>query len=68
MKSRIPSIIIGLVVPMFAIFGLFPFWNKIEPFVLGFSFNYFWIFLWIFLTSGCLFAAYKLDPKNREEA
>ena len=68
MKNRIPAIIIGLVVPMFAILGLFPFWNKIEPFVLGFSFNYFWIFLWIFLTSGCLLVAYRLDPKNRDDA
>jgi len=67
MKSRIPTVLIGLVVPMVAIVGLFPFWNRIEPFVLGFPFNYFWMTLWLFLTSGCLFIAYKIDPLNEEE-
>lgn len=67
MKSRIPTIVIGLVIPLVATVGLFPLWNRIEPFVLGFSFNYFWMFLWIFLTSGCLFVAYKLDPLNYDD-
>lgn len=64
MKSRIPTILIGFCIPMAAIFLAFPFYNRIEPFVLGFSFNYFWIFAWLFLTSLCLFIAYKLDPYN----
>lgn len=67
MKSRTPTILIGFVVPMVAIVLLFPFWNRVEPFVLGFSFNYFWLFLWLFLTSGCLYVAFKLDPDNEEE-
>lgn len=67
MKSRIPSILIGLVAPLTGIVVLFPFWNRVEPFILGFSFNYFWLFLWLFLTSGCLYIAFKLDPLNDEE-
>lgn len=67
MKSRIPTILIGLVAPLTGIVFLLPWWNKVEPFVLGFSFNYFWMFLWLFLTSICLFVAYKLDPLNDEE-
>jgi hypothetical protein len=31
---------------------------------LGFSFNYFWIFAWLFLTSLCLFIGYRIDPYN----
>ena len=64
MKSRIPTILIGLVIPIVGIVGLFPFWNRVDPFVLGFSFNYFWMFLWIFLTPACLYFAFKLDPRN----
>ena len=64
MKSKTMSILIGMVTPMVAIVLLFPFWNKVEPFVLGFPFNYFWIFAWLFLTSACLWIAFRLDPDN----
>lgn len=67
LKSRFWTVLIGFVVPVTAIVLLFPLWNRVEPFVLGFSFNYFWMFLWLFLTSGCLYLAYILDPLNDEE-
>jgi len=67
MKSRIPTILIGFVLPMTAIILAFPLYNKIEPFVFGFSFNFAWIFAWLFLTSGCLALAFKLDPYNKKE-
>lgn len=44
---------------------MMPWYNRVTPYVLGFPFGYFWIFLWLFLTSGCLFIAYKLDPYNK---
>lgn len=68
MKNRVLTIIIGLVVPFCAVTVCFPLYNRIEPFVLGFSFNYFWIFAWLFLTSLCLYIAFKIDPLNRENA
>ena len=68
MKNRMFTIIVGFVVPFCAIIVCFPLYNRIEPFILGFSFNYFWIFAWLFLTSLCLFIAYKADPFNREDA
>ena len=68
MKSKTLSILIGFVTPMVAIVLLFPFWNKVEPFILGFPFNYFWIFSWLFLTAGCLWIAFKIDPDNDEDA
>lgn len=68
MKNRLLTIIIGLIVPFCAVTVCFPFYNRIEPFVFGFSFNYFWIFAWLFLTSLCLYIAFKIDPLNREDA
>jgi hypothetical protein len=67
MKSRIPTVIIAFFIPMAAIILAFPFYNRIEPFVLGFSFNYFWIFSWLFLTSLCLYIGFRLDPYNDPE-
>ena len=67
MKSRIPTFVIGLVIPVFLVLGLFPFWNRIEPFVLGFPFDYFWLFLCMLIIAGCLWLAYKLDPLNDGE-
>lgn len=67
MKSRIPTIIVAFFIPMAAIILAFPLYNRIEPFVFGLSFNYFWIFSWLFLTALCLFIGFKLDPYNDPE-
>lgn len=67
MKSRVPTFIVGFCIPMTAILIAFPFYNRIEPFIFGLSFNYFWIFSWLFLTSLCLLIAFKMDPYNKEE-
>lgn len=64
MKSRMPAILVGLCIPQAAILLAFPIYNRIEPFVFGFSFNYFWIFAWLFLTSLCLYIAFRIDPYN----
>lgn len=68
MRSRIPTYLIGFGIPMTAVILLFPFWNRVEPFVFGFSFNYFWICLCLVLTSLCLYIAYKIDPMNDEDS
>ena len=68
MKNRIPTVLIGLILPISAITLCFPIYNRIEPFIFGFSFNYAWIFAWLFLTSLCLFICNKIDPMNREDA
>ena len=66
MMKRFPTIFFGLILPVFAVWGLLPLYNRITPFIFGFSFGYFWIFLWIFLTSLCLYIAFKLDPYNKD--
>lgn len=68
MKTRTLTILFGFIIPFSAIIFCFPFYNRIEPYIFGFSFNYFWIFSWLFITALCLFIAYKLDTFNREDA
>ncbi|MGL4208962.1 MAG: DUF3311 domain-containing protein [Candidatus Adiutrix sp.] len=65
-KKRFPAFIVGFVVPVVAVLGLMPWYNTVTPYVLGFPFGYFWIFLWIFLTSACLLIAYLIDPYNKK--
>ncbi len=67
MKSRVPVYLIGLILPIVAYVVCFPIYNRVEPFVLGFSFNYFWMFMCLPFTSLCLWLAFKIDPANREE-
>jgi hypothetical protein len=35
-------------------------WDRVEPMVFGLPFNLFWLILWIVLSSGCLWVAYRL--------
>ncbi len=60
-------VIIGLIVPFFAVVGLFPWYNRTYPLVAGIPFVYFWIFLWFPLTTLCLYLAWRMDPKTYEE-
>jgi len=67
MKSRLPIYLIGLVLPIVAYIVCFPIYNRAEPILLGFSFNYFWMFLCLPFTSLCLWLAFRMDPANAEE-
>ena len=63
MLSRVAAVIIGLIVPMFAIVVLFPWYDRVNPLILGFPFLYFWIFLWFPLTTLCLYGAWRLENR-----
>ena len=56
-------VMVGLVIPFLAIVGLFPWYNRVYPLVLGLPFLYFWIFLWFPLTTVCLALAHRLSRK-----
>jgi hypothetical protein len=54
-------------------FGLIPFiavcfsislWDRINPIILGLPFNLFWLILWMFLTSLCMWAAYRMEVQS----
>ena len=62
MKSRFWTVIFVLVIPYAAIILAFPLYNRVEPYILGFPFFYFWIFSWFVLTSVSMFIGWKLDP------
>ncbi|QRG70315.1 DUF3311 domain-containing protein [Brevibacillus choshinensis] len=53
-------------VPFIGMLGFLPWVNKVEPFVLGMPFLFFWFVLWVALTSGVLAILYKFDPATRE--
>jgi len=65
-KSRFWVYILVLFVPYMTFVGAFPFYNRAEPFVFGFPFIYFWIFMCIPLTSLSMYLAFKIDPENEE--
>jgi hypothetical protein len=67
MKSRLWTVLFVLVIPYLAIVAAFPFYNRAEPFILGFPFVYFWIFAWIPLTSLSMYIGFRLDPANKED-
>lgn len=66
MKSRFWIFVLILVIPYLLVVAAFPFYNRAEPFILGFPFIYFWLFSCIPLTSLCMYIGFKLDPENKE--
>ncbi|TKC91188.1 DUF3311 domain-containing protein [Trinickia terrae] len=45
-----------------------PFFNRVEPLVLGMPFVLAWIVLWVVLTACIMALVYRLDPANRTAA
>ncbi|WAH38815.1 DUF3311 domain-containing protein [Alicyclobacillus dauci] len=41
--------------------------NRATPIVLGMPFLFFYVVLWLILTSVCMAIVYKFDPTNRKE-
>ena len=60
-NGRRIAVIIGLVVPWFLHIVVSPFLNRAEPFILGMPPLFFWITLLMFVTSLCLYIAYRLE-------
>jgi hypothetical protein len=52
--------------PFIGMLGVLPFVNKVEPYILGLPFIFFWVMVWVILTSITLAIVYKLDPANKE--
>ena len=41
-----------------------PWWDRVQPLLLGLPFNLFWLICWIVLTSGCLWGAYRIESRG----
>ncbi|MBN8909765.1 MAG: DUF3311 domain-containing protein, partial [Rhodospirillales bacterium] len=55
------------VLPFLGILVGTPFFNRVEPFVLGLPLILAWLLLWILLTSAIMAIVYRFDPANRRE-
>ena len=53
-------------VPLIGIFVGVIFANRVTPIVLGMPFLFFYVVLWVVLTSVCMAVVYKFDPTNQE--
>ncbi|MGG1397316.1 DUF3311 domain-containing protein [Bacillus salipaludis] len=52
--------------PFIGILVLMPFVNTVKPYVLGLPFVFFWMVMWVVLTSIILWIVYRIDPINKE--
>ena len=62
---KLPSlgaIALGLI-PFVAVCFSVSLWDRINPIILGLPFNFFWLIVWMFLTSLCLWAAYRMEVR-----
>lgn len=58
------SILIGMIIPFAAIVGVLPFIASSDISIMGFPIIYFWIFLWLPLTSLCLLLSWMLYDRH----
>lgn len=58
------SILIGMILPFVAIVGVLPFIASSNTSIMGFPIIYFWIFLWLPLTSLCLWVSWMLYDRH----
>ncbi|KAF3998914.1 DUF3311 domain-containing protein [Glaciimonas immobilis] len=57
--------LIGIGIPYIAVIALLPWVNAVNTNVFGVPFIYFWIFIWMILTSVCMLACWIFfDSKN----
>ncbi|MGC4378541.1 DUF3311 domain-containing protein [Fictibacillus sp. Mic-4] len=56
------------IIPFIGVLGGIFFANRVTPYVLGLPFMFFWILLWLILTSMIMAIVFKIDPVNKEGA
>ena len=63
-RRRFQTIFIVVMVLAFlpTIFPIFSFANRVEPFVFGLPFVFFWVVLWILVVFSLLLLMYLMDP------
>jgi len=63
---RIGALLLGFIPFIGACFTV-PLWDRVFPLVLGLPFNLFWLITWIPLTSLCLWGAYRVQTKVKDQ-
>jgi Protein of unknown function (DUF3311) len=59
-KPSVGALLLGLI-PFVAMCFSVSLWDRIDPIVLGFPFNLFWLIAWILLSTLCMWAAYRVE-------
>jgi hypothetical protein len=59
-RPSLGAIAVALI-PFFAMCFSVSAWDRVYPMVLGLPFNFFWLLLWIVLTSVCLWIVYHIE-------
>jgi Protein of unknown function (DUF3311) len=54
-------------IPFLAICFSVSAWDRVSPMILGLPFNFFWLLLWIVLTSVCMWGVYSLEAPRIAE-
>ncbi|MEO8052537.1 MAG: DUF3311 domain-containing protein [Acidobacteriota bacterium] len=67
MKPSLWAIVVALI-PFCAMCFSVSAWDRIYPMVLGLPFNFFWLLLWIVLTSVCMGAIYRIESLRASKA
>ena len=62
-KAFIYAIVLGIV-PWIAYAVVSPVFNRPEPLILGMPPLMFWDIIWLFLTSLCLYGAYRMELRG----
>ena len=52
--------------PFIGILAGTPFFNRVEPLILGMPLSLAWILMWIILTAAIMAIIYVADPANRD--
>jgi hypothetical protein len=65
MRKPSPFALVYGSIPFIGMCFSVPLWDRVHPFVLGLPFNLFWLIAWIVLTSACMWAAYRVESKQR---
>jgi Protein of unknown function (DUF3311) len=66
-KPSVGALLLGLI-PFAAMCFSVSIWDRIDPMLFGLPFNLFWLICWIVLTTGCLWAAYRLETARDKRA
>ena len=65
-KPAVGALLLGAI-PFVAMCFSVSYWDRIEPFLLGLPFNFFWLMCWIVLSTVCMRAAYGLEKRARRD-
>lgn len=60
--------LIGIGIPYVAVVAMLPWVNTVDTNVFGVPFIYFWMFMWMILTSACLLTCWIFFDSKQSEA